>query len=81
MTPTAKESTLDSTSLVDLTDRVVRGRVTWTAPVEGSWLLLAYWERGSGQMPEAGPHTSPDSYVIDHFSREATNTLTASATR
>ena len=24
-----------------------------------SWVLLAYWRRGSGQEPEAGPHTSP----------------------
>jgi hypothetical protein len=77
VTPTAKESVLDSTSLQELTDRVVDGRIRWTAPADGSWLLLAYWERGSGQMPEAGPHTSPDSYVIDHFSRAATDTLTA----
>lgn len=76
VTPTAKESVLDSSSLVELTDRVVGGRIRWTAPAEGSWILLSYWERGSGQMPEAGPHTSPDSYVIDHFSRAATDTLT-----
>lgn len=76
VTPTAKESVLDSASLIDLTDQVVGGRIKWTAPAEGSWILLAYWERGSGQMPEAGPHTSPDSYVIDHFSRAATDTLT-----
>jgi hypothetical protein len=76
VTPTAKESVLDRASLVDLTDRVAGGRLTWTAPADGSWLVLAYWERGSGQMPEAGPHTSPDSYVIDHFSRAATDALT-----
>lgn len=76
VTPTAKESTLDRDSLVDLTGKVAGGRLTWTAPADGTWLLLAYWERGSGQMPEAGPHTSPDSYVIDHFSRQATDTLT-----
>lgn len=77
VTPSTRESTLDRTSLVDLTDQVVGGRVTWTAPGDGSWLLLAYWERGSGQMPEAGPHTAPDSFVIDHFSRQATDALTS----
>jgi len=76
VTPTTRESVLDQASLVDLTDRVSGGRITWSPPAEGSWLLLAFWERGSGQMPEAGPHTSPDSYVIDHFSRAATDTLT-----
>ena len=30
--------------------------------------MLATWSRGSGQEPEAGPHTSPRSYVVDHFS-------------
>ena len=31
--------------------------------------MLSYWERGSGQLPEAGPHTSPTSYVVDHLGR------------
>ena len=61
-------TTLDAASLVDLTDTVVDGQVAWTAPGEGAWLLLSYWRRGSGQEPEAGPHTSPRSYVVDHFS-------------
>ena len=30
--------------------------------------MLPTWSRGSGQEPEAGPHTSPRSYVVDHFS-------------
>ncbi|WP_217361577.1 glycosyl hydrolase [Aeromicrobium stalagmiti] len=77
VTPSTRESTLDRESLVDLTDQVEDERITWTAPATGSWLLLAYWQRGSGQKPEAGPHTSPDSFVIDHFSRSATDTLTA----
>lgn len=62
---------LDATSLVDLTDEVVDDTVTWTAPAEpadATWVLLAYWVRGSGQEPEAGPHTDPRSFVVDHFS-------------
>ncbi|WP_306211242.1 glycosyl hydrolase [Actinoplanes sp. RD1] len=42
---------------------------------EGTWVLLAYTERGSGQEPEGGPHTSPDSYVVDHFSRAGTDVV------
>ncbi|WP_182525357.1 glycosyl hydrolase [Nocardioides dongkuii] len=61
-------TTLDPASRVDLTDRVRDGRLTWTAPAEGAWVLLSYWRRGSGQQPEAGPHTDPPSYVVDHFS-------------
>lgn len=66
--PTAKTVLLLKESLVDLTDTVVDGQISWTAPVGGQWLMLAYRVRGTGQLPEAGPHTSPDSYVIDHFS-------------
>lgn len=61
-------TTLDPASLVDLTDTVVDGRLTWTAPADGAWVLLSYWRRGSAQEPEAGPHTDPPSYVVDHFS-------------
>ena len=31
-------------------------------------MLLSFWQRGSAQEPEAAPHTSPRSYVVDHFS-------------
>ncbi|RHW25653.1 alpha-L-rhamnosidase [Nocardioides immobilis] len=62
---------LDPSSYVDLTGSVADEHVTWTAPADPSgatWVLLATWRRGSGQEPEAGPHTSPRSYVVDHFS-------------
>ena len=36
-------TTLDAASVVDLTDQVVDGAITWTAPADGSWILLAYW--------------------------------------
>ncbi|WP_345151330.1 glycosyl hydrolase [Arthrobacter ginkgonis] len=75
VTRSTRESTLEKSSLVDLTDQVVDGRLRWAAP-DGEWLVLAYWQRGSGQMPEAGPHTSPDSYVVDHFSRLGTEAIT-----
>ncbi|KRB78512.1 hypothetical protein ASE01_04410 [Nocardioides sp. Root190] len=63
---------LDPTSHLDLTGSVTGEHLTWTAPAEpagGSWIVLATWQRGSGQEPEAGPHTTPRSYVVDHFSK------------
>ncbi|MFI6514907.1 glycosyl hydrolase [Spirillospora sp. NPDC050679] len=72
---TRKETGLDPASLQDLTGRVAGGRVEWTAPEGGDWLLLSYWERGSGQTPESGPHSSPESHVVDHFSRAGTQAV------
>jgi hypothetical protein len=66
--PVKGVQTLDPTTYVDLTGSVVDGRLTWMAPADGTWVLLACWRRGSAQEPEAGPHTSPRSYVVDHFS-------------
>lgn len=65
---TSRDTFLDDASYVDLTDRVTDGALTWTAPDEGDWIVLSYWRRGSAQEPEAGPHTNPKSYVVDHFS-------------
>ncbi|WP_168798220.1 glycosyl hydrolase, partial [Nocardioides sp.] len=70
---------LDPDSWVDLTDTVVGDRITWTAPSEPSgatWILFATWRRGSGQEPEAGPHTAPRAYVVDHFSARGAQAVT-----
>lgn len=74
---TRKETGLDFASFTDLTARAADGRITWTAPDGGDWLLLSYWRRGSGQQPEGGPHSSPDSWVVDHFSKAGTRAVTA----
>ncbi|PVG81455.1 alpha-L-rhamnosidase [Nocardioides gansuensis] len=73
-------TTLEPGSYVDLTDSVEGDRLTWTAPADPSganWVLLACWRRGSGQEPEAGPHTSPRSYVVDHFSAAGARAVVA----
>ena len=56
---------------------VVDGLISWTAPADGTWLLFAFWERGSGQQPESGPHTAPEAYVVDHFSAAGTRAVIA----
>ncbi|MFE7226793.1 glycosyl hydrolase [Nocardioides sp. NPDC057577] len=74
---TSSITTLDPDSYLDLSGQVNDGRLTWTAPADpaGSWVVLATWRRGSGQEPEAGPHTSPRSYVVDHFSDAGTRAV------
>ncbi|MDP9798987.1 hypothetical protein J2S43_007499 [Catenuloplanes nepalensis] len=72
---TRKETGLATDSVTDLTALVADGRLTWTAPADGDHLLFAYWQRGSGQEPESGPHTSPDAFVVDHFSAAGTQAV------
>lgn len=69
---------LDPASYVDLRDALDGDTLTWTAPTEpegATWVVIAAWRRGSGQEPEAGPHTSPRSYVVDHFSAAGTTAI------
>ncbi|WP_372504248.1 glycosyl hydrolase [Streptomyces spinosisporus] len=71
-----KATGLDVDSVTDLTNRVADGNLSWTPPDSGTWVVLSYWQRGSGQQPEAGPHSSPAAYVIDHFSAAGTAAVT-----
>ncbi|MEU6536937.1 glycosyl hydrolase [Streptomyces sp. NPDC047000] len=73
---TSKIIGLDAASVVDLTASVTGGNITWTAPATGDWVLIAYWQRGSAQQPESGPHTAPSAYVVDHFGAEGTAAVT-----
>ncbi|MDL5205707.1 glycosyl hydrolase [Streptomyces sp. ALI-76-A] len=73
---TRKETGLDLASVRDLTATVRDGALTWTAPAEGDWVLISYWQRGSAQQPESGPHSSPAAHVIDHFSSAGTAAVT-----
>lgn len=71
-----KETGLDPSTVVDLTATVADDVLTWTAPADGDWVLISYWQRGSGQQPESGPHTAPAAYVVDHFSPAGTAAVT-----
>ncbi|MFB4303896.1 glycosyl hydrolase [Actinomadura sp. NTSP31] len=64
----AKPVKLEKSSLVDLTAKVHNGTVSWTAPAGGEWVLLGYWQRGTGQASVAGQAASSEpAYVVDHF--------------
>ena len=71
-----KATGLDADSVTDLTGRVSGGSLSWTPPDSATWVVLSYWQRGSGQQPEAGPHSSPAAYVVDHFSAAGTAAVT-----
>lgn len=66
--PEAKEVDLVPGSVREIPFDAATYELSWTAPEDGRWLILSYWQRGSGQRPEGGPHTEPVSYVVDHFS-------------
>ncbi len=75
---TSSITTVDPESYVDLSGSVTGNRLAWTAPADpagSTWAVLATWRRGSGQEPEAGPHTDPRSYVVDHFSEAGTQAV------
>jgi hypothetical protein len=58
----------------DLSGEARDGTLDWHAPNDGRWLLIAYWERGTGQISALSnvfgnpAPTSPQAYVPDHFS-------------
>jgi hypothetical protein len=57
------------TESIDLTGKVIDGKLTWTAP-EGEWTICALFQGYHGKMVErAGP--GGEGNVIDHFSAEA----------
>ena len=66
---------LDQSSVIDLTATVSAGQLTWSAPPGSDWVLISYSLRGTGQQPEAGPFTTPTSYVVDHFSALGTQAV------
>lgn len=46
--PDNGQVTLDPDSIENLTDAAQSETVEWTVPADGTWILLGYWERGTG---------------------------------
>lgn len=67
--PETKPTRLVRASRVDLTDSVHDGVLSWTAPNDGGqWILLGFWQRGTGQAAVTGQIVSGEpAYVVDHF--------------
>jgi len=71
-------TTLDFDSMIDLTSRVSGTGVDWTAPADGTWHLLAFYCRGTGQIPTvaSGSHyADPPAYVVDVYGIAGTNAI------
>ncbi|WP_432570173.1 glycosyl hydrolase [Kineococcus sp. SYSU DK005] len=67
---------LERSSLVDLTARVVGGRLTWTAPRgRGTWVILAFHQTADGLAKSGYTATTPN-YVVDHLSSTGARALT-----
>ena len=64
-TPPAASTVLDPTSLVDLTAQVRDGKLTWTAPAGGDWIVFGLWARETSEG------------VVDHFRRESIDAATS----
>ena len=56
--------------VVDVTDKVADGKLTWTAPVDTDWRIIAVYIRyGVMKVKRAAP--GGEGLVIDHFDRTA----------
>ncbi|WUI03971.1 glycosyl hydrolase [Spirillospora sp. NBC_00431] len=72
-TTTGGPTPLDPTSLTDLTASVRDGRIAWTAPGGGRWLMFGFWRRGTGQTVDGAPAPS---FVIDHYGAAGADSVT-----
>ncbi|GLT01247.1 hypothetical protein GCM10007897_26390 [Sphingobium jiangsuense] len=75
---------LDPRTLIDLSARIRDGRIDWTPPDAGEWILLSFWMRGTGQIQnmfgmnrKASMLASPTPYVLDIYGPAAVTALTA----
>jgi predicted GH43/DUF377 family glycosyl hydrolase len=59
-------------SVVDLTDSVADGGLTWTAPADGEYVLFGFWQQGAHDS--ASPSVEA-SYCINYFDRRGVEAL------
>jgi hypothetical protein len=83
--PAVRPVRLDPSSLTDVLSRVHDGHLRWTAPGGGTWVVVAEYARGTGQIQRlfdfsaaTSPLTDPQSFVIDHFGSAGAQALIAS---
>ncbi|KAJ0332008.1 hypothetical protein COL922a_011591, partial [Colletotrichum nupharicola] len=78
-TTTANESAavvqFDPVTVTVITDSVDNGTLTWTAPSDGAYVVIAAYARGTGQIqnmydgqPDGPKVYSTPGYIVDHFS-------------
>lgn len=62
---------LKKESAAILTDKVENGKLVWTAPEDGDYLLFYFWIHGTGQTAEPSVSTSYTINYIDKYGVEA----------
>jgi alpha-L-rhamnosidase len=74
---------LDLGSNIDLTPHVSGGRLDWTPPDDGTWVVVGYWYRGTAirnNQPSAASLAyllqDPEARVIDYFSAAGADAFT-----
>lgn len=73
--PTASPIIIDHKSLISLSCFAKNGTINFTPPDDGTWMLLAWYERGAGMNAKGGPHSHDEGSVIDHFSVAGTQAM------
>ncbi len=73
---------LNTGSLIDLKANPADPTLHWQAPQRGHWIVIAYWQRGTGQtaalaiMQQNPAASAPQAYVPDHFAEAGTQAVT-----
>lgn len=73
---------VEKATIVDLSDQVEEGRLSWTAPDgESEWRLFTFWEGYTNQRSIKGGINATDflgngSWVVDHFSKAGAQLMT-----
>ena len=62
---------LDKESALVLTGEVTDGKLAWTAPVDGDYLVFYFWIHGTGQTAEPSMSVSYTINYIDRYGVEA----------
>ncbi|NEB75805.1 hypothetical protein G3I40_11275 [Streptomyces sp. SID14478] len=66
----SKSTVLDAGSLRDVTDQVTDGRLTWSAPARGDWIVFGFWrrdgERGVTSVFDAAAAKKATEYLDEH---------------
>ena len=62
---------LDKDRSVVLTDQTDNGRLVWTAPSDGDYMLFYFWLHGTGQTAEPSVSTSYTINYIDRYGVDA----------
>ncbi|KAJ0423291.1 hypothetical protein BJY00DRAFT_321945 [Aspergillus carlsbadensis] len=72
----ASAITFDHSTVMDISKHHKKGKLTWSAPRDGRYIVVAVYSRGTGQVqntydfsPDGPRLTSPSpAYIVDHFS-------------